>query len=135
MEIHLKIIGLSLILLALLHAVFPRYFSWREELASLNLINRQVMYVHTFFIALVLLLMGLLCITSAGDIVTTPLGNRIALGFSIFWVARLLIQFFGYSSELWKGKKLGTTIHIIFSIMWTYFSVVFLALFWFGTGS
>lgn len=132
MEIHLRIVGIALIVLALLHAVFPRYFNWRMELASLSLINRQVMYVHTFFIALVLILVGSLCLTSATELVGTALGNRIALGLFIFWFARLLIQFFGYSSELWRGKKLETAIHIVFSLMWTYFSIVFLAIYWYG---
>lgn len=134
MEIHLRLIGIALIVLALLHAVFPRYFSWREELASLSLINRQVMYVHTFFIALILILMGVLCLSSSRELVETSLGNKIALGLFIFWLVRLLIQFFGYSSELWKGKRLETVIHIAFSLIWSYFSSVFFAVYWFGRG-
>ena len=59
MELQLKIIGVLLIALALLHAFFPRYFQWKKELSGLKLINRQMMYVHTFFIALAVFLMGL----------------------------------------------------------------------------
>jgi hypothetical protein len=132
METHLKIIGILLILLASVHAIFPRYFHWREELSSLSLINRQLMYVHTFFIALLLLLIGLLCVTSSKDLIETELGNRIALGLFIFWFARLLIQFFGYSSKLWKGKAFETTIHILFSMLWLYFTTVFFVVYWFG---
>jgi hypothetical protein len=39
--------------------------------------------------------------------------------------ARLFIQFFGYSSKLWKGKIFETLIHIIFSLFWIYLSIVF----------
>ncbi len=126
MELHLKIIGVALIVLALIHVIFPKYFNWKQDLSSVSLINRQVMYVHTFFIALVVLLMGLLCLTSSQEIVTTPLGKKIALGLGIFWICRLFIQFFGYSSELWRGKTFETIIHILFSLLWTYLSIVFL---------
>ena len=122
---HLKIIGILLIGLAVGHTAFPKYFNWNKELKSLSLINQQMMKVHTFFIALVVLLMGLLCITSATELIETNLGKRISLGLSLFWGIRLLFQFFGYSSELWKGKKLETIIHILFSFLWTYLTFIF----------
>ena len=56
MEIHYKIIGIILIALAFSHVIFPKYFKWEKELKSLSLINQQIMKVHTFFIALVVLL-------------------------------------------------------------------------------
>jgi hypothetical protein len=125
MELHLKIIGVILVILAIIHAAFPRQFAWKKELASLSLINRQMMTVHTFFIALTVLLMGVLCIYSAGDIVNTPFGRQIALGLFIFWFVRLFVQFFVYSKDLWKGKRFETVMHIVFAITWLYFSVVF----------
>ena len=126
MEIHFKIIGILLIALALVHMVFPRYFNWDKELKSLSLINRQMMTIHTLFIALIVLLMGLLCLTSSNELIETNLGKKISLGLGLFWTVRLIIQFFGYSSKLWKGKKFETFIHIIFSLVWTYLTVIFL---------
>jgi hypothetical protein len=128
MEINLKISGLLLIVLALLHIGFPKYFDWKTELKSLTLLTRQVMYVHTFFIALVVLLMGVLCFTSAAELIVSKLGNKIVIGFGFFWFCRLLIQIFGYSSKLWRGKKLETSIHILFLFLWTYLSVLYLYL-------
>ena len=124
MEIHLKIVGGLMVGLSLLHAVFPRRFKWKEELASITLLSRQVMYVHTFFIALAVMLMGILCITSSELLVGTELGKRIAFGFAVFWIARLVIQFFGYSSKLWKGRPFETTVHVLFSATWVYFSLI-----------
>ena len=126
MEIHFKIIGILLIALAFVHIVFPKYFNWDKELKSLSLINRQMMTVHTFFIALTVLLMGLLCLTSSAQLIETNLGKKISLGLGVFWTVRLVIQFFGYSSDLWKGKKFETFMHIIFSLLWTYLSIIFL---------
>ena len=130
MELHLKIIGYLLILLSFIHVIFPKKFDWKKECGSLSVINRQMMYIHTFFIALVVLLMGLLCITSYSELIETALGRKIAIGLFIFWVIRFFVQFFGYSSELWKGKKFETIVHIVFSIFWAYASAVFFIVYW-----
>ena len=126
MQLQLEFIGALLVVLALLHVGFARYFNWRREFAMVSLINRQMMYVHTFFIAFAVLLMGLLCLTSAAELVGTPLGRKVALGLGVFWLARLLIQFFGYSAALWRGKRFETIIHVLFAALWTYLSAVFL---------
>lgn len=125
LEFQLKLIGGILSILAFAHIAFPKYFLWKKELQHLSLINRQMMQVHTLFIAITVLFMGLLCITSSHELVTTVLGKRISLGLTIFWGIRLGVQFFGYSVDLWKGKTFETTIHVIFSILWGYFTAVF----------
>ncbi|MEP7076812.1 MAG: hypothetical protein ABI878_13480 [Acidobacteriota bacterium] len=128
MEPHLKVVGLLLIGVAVMHVPFPMQFQWKKELGSLSLLNREMMYVHTLFVALTILLIGLLCLSSANDLANTPLGKRICLGLAIFWGTRLVVQFFGYSSELWRGKIFETTMHILFSILWVYVTVVFAAI-------
>jgi hypothetical protein len=97
MKLQLNIIGVLLLLLSGIHMFFPGYFHWKEDLKSLSLINRQMMQVHAFFIALV-----------------------------VFWGIRLFFQLFVYSPELWKGKRRETVIHILFTCLWIYFSLLFL---------
>lgn len=126
METHFKVIGILLMILALIHIFFPKYFKWKEELKSLSLINRQMMTVHTFFIALAIFLIGLLCLTSSTDLTQTKLGKTISFGLGIFWASRLFFQVFVYSYKLWKGKTFETVIHIIFIFFWSYLSSVFL---------
>jgi len=126
MELHLKIIGILLIILAVIHIFFSKYFNWKKELKSLSLINQQMMVIHTFFIAIIVFLMGLLCLIATKDLVDTKLGKIISLGLSIFWLFRLITQFFWYSTKLWKGKQLETIIHIFFSTLWIYLSGTFL---------
>ncbi|PJE03768.1 MAG: hypothetical protein CK427_04650 [Leptospira sp.] len=72
--------------------------------------------------------MGLICILAPDDLLHTSLGKKISFGFGIFWSLRLLIQFFGYSSTLWKGKVFETVVHVIFSIFWTYTTILFFAM-------
>lgn len=126
MTTHLHILGILFVGLAALHIGFPRYFKWREELASLSPINRQMMYVHASFIAVTVFLFGLLCLTSARELVGSAIGRRVCLLLGIFWALRLLVQFFVYSPALWRGRRLETTVHVLFSTLWTYAATIFL---------
>ncbi len=125
MDALLKTAGGILVGLAVLHAFFHSYFKWKEELRTITLLTRQIHYTHTFFIALIVLLNGLLYLTCTADLLTTPLGQRISLGFFIFWACRLILQFFGYSSSLWRGKPFETAMHILFSLLWLFLTLVF----------
>jgi len=125
MKILLETTGALLIALALLHAVFPKRFRWREETASLGLLTRQILYVHTFFIALTVGFIGLLCVTSADEMMNTELGRRVCIGLAAFWGIRLVVQFFGYSPELWRGKPFETAMHVLFSLFWAWLTWLF----------
>ena len=125
METQLRIAGLILLALAGLHGIFPRYFKWTESLKSLSLLDRQVMYIHTLFIAITVALMGALCISSAPDLAYTSLGKRVCIGIGFFWAIRLIVQFWGYSTQLWRGKKKETAVHIVFVFLWTYLTILF----------
>ncbi|MBO0939459.1 hypothetical protein J2I47_23115 [Fibrella sp. HMF5335] len=133
MELHLELIGTTLVLLALVHAIFPRYFNWKTDLAPLSLVNRQMMHVHTFFVAFTVLLMGIFCLTSTDDIIHTRIGKQLALGLAIFWGVRLVFQFVVYSPALWRGKPFETVMHIVFASYWAYLTCIFFMIYW-GNG-
>jgi hypothetical protein len=113
-------------LLASIHVGFPRRFNWAKELPTLSLMNRQMMVIHTMFIALTVFLMGALCFLCSTELTTSTLGKKICIGLGLFWLIRLFVQFFGYSPELWKGKTFETSMHVLFSFLWAYLSFVFI---------
>ena len=82
-----------------------------------------------FFIAFVVLLMGLLCFTYSNELVNSSFGKIISLGLALFWGMRAIFQFFVYSSKLWIGKKFETVVHIVFSLLWLYLTIVFMIVF------
>ena len=126
MEIHLKIVGCLLIALAMMHIVIPKYFKWEQELISLSLITKQIHYVRTFFIAFVVLLIGLLCLNYSHELAYDPFEKVISLGLFGFWLIRLIFQFFVYSPKVWRGKRFETVMHVVLSLLWIYFTAVFL---------
>lgn len=129
--IHLKIAGVLMSLLALAHIHFVKRFGWREELQNVSLLTRQVFNVHCFFISLVLLMFGALSIFGSETLLErNPLAKAVLAGLVLFWAARLYIQFFVYDSKLWRGNRLNTVMHVVFSVMWTYYTVVYAAALW-----
>jgi hypothetical protein len=87
--------------------------------------SRQIMYVHSFFIAFIVFLTGLMCVTLASELTTTNLGRSISGGMAAFWLARLYVQFFVYPREAWKGKRMETLLHILAIAFWTYLTAIF----------
>ncbi len=126
MEPYIKIAGIIQIILGLVHITFPKKFNWKSELSGLSLINRQMMVVHTFFIALTVFLFGVLNLFYSAELALEPFGRVISLGIAFFWIVRLFFQFFVYSKDLWKGKRFETMMHIIFAVTWIYLSAVYL---------
>ena len=79
--------------------------------------------------AFIVFLMGLLCLFETQALLNTDLGQSICIGLGVFWGLRLLVQFFGYSSKLWRGKIFETSVHIVFILIWGYLTFLFL---WIG---
>ena len=58
LHIHLRIVGILLMLLGLSHIFFNRFFRWEQELVAVSLLTGQVFFVHNFFIGLTVMLGG-----------------------------------------------------------------------------
>ncbi len=124
-ELSLKLAGLILLILGPAHLYFYKHFDWGVESKKMTAVNGQIFLVHSFFVALVLLLMGVLLFFFTETLLSPSLLARLVLGgLLIFWSCRLVIQLFVYDSGLWKGNKLYTLIHISFTFLWVYFVVV-----------
>lgn len=128
---HIQAVGVFQIVLALAHIAFARRFEWRKETSRLSLLSRQIFYVHTFFICVVLTLFGLLNLTCTHELLAPGvLAKFVLAGITVFWAFRWLIQFFVYDSRLWRGNRFNTSMHIAFASMWTYFAVVYSLALW-----
>jgi hypothetical protein len=121
-ELHLRIAGGLQLALAAAHAPFPRWFRWREELARLSPLNRQIFIVHDLFVVLVLVLIGALSLLAAPALLEpVRLGLLVCAGLTAFWLVRLYCQFFVYKPDLWRGHPGRTAIHISITALWVYF--------------
>lgn len=126
LPLHLKITGLLLLGLAALHFFFPRRFGWKEDLAQLSLLNRQIFLVHFVFIVLILLLLGTLCLFFTPLLLARSSLARVVLsGMIVFWLVRLIVQLFVYDPALWRGNRFNTVVHLLFTALCAYLLLVY----------
>ncbi len=129
--VHLRIVGVVMACLVVVNVCVPLRFHWREELARLSLVNRQIFEAHTVFLVLTLALLSALLLT-CGDALLEPtrLSRAMLTGLTIFWTLRMLMQWGFFSPKLWRGHRFNTAMHCVFSAIWVYVSCVFAAALW-----
>jgi hypothetical protein len=122
----LKTAGLGLILLTFVHLPIGRYLHWREDARNLSPENEQIFHVHTFFICLSVLMMGLSCLLAPMIFVEkSQAGLWVSASLAVFWGMRFYFQFFVYRRELWRGKRLETIVHWSFALIWLLLALLF----------
>ncbi len=131
MKLSLQIAGVLQLLLALAHFPIIQQLKWREELQRVGLLTRQVFWVHTGFLMLVLTGFGVLDLVHADELLArTTLARSLLGGLTVFWAARLYCQFFVYRAELWRGNSFNTMMHAFFSVLWTFLATVHAIALW-----
>jgi len=123
---HVQTVGILLLMLGMAHVFFARYFGWEKELASVSLLTRRIFFVHTFFMALLLILLGVCSLFYTDALLEpTPLSRVALTGLVAFWLCRLLVQLFVYDSAIWRSRRFYTVMHAAFSLMWIYVVITY----------
>jgi hypothetical protein len=124
--VHLRIVGLVIAILVPINMYVPRRFHWRDEMARLSLLNRQIFQAHAIFLVLTLALISALLLTCGSELLErTPLSRAVLIGLTTFWTLRMLMQWGFYSPEIWRGHRFNTVMHYLFSVIWVYVAAVF----------
>ena len=124
--VHLRAVGVVMALLVAVNLVVPVRYRWRDETARLSLLNRQIFQAHAVFLILTLALLSVLLLNYADVLVeSTPLSRAVLAGLTIFWGLRMLMQWCFYSPAIWRGDRLHTAMHWLFSATWVYVTGVF----------
>jgi hypothetical protein len=126
LTILLRLAGASLVLLAGLHIPIGRHLKWREDSTRLTPPNAAIFRVHSFFIGLVLVMMGLPCLIEPRVFLEpSHAGSWLAWSFAAFWAIRLYFQWFVFPADLRRGKRLETILHWWFTVYWTSLTALF----------
>jgi len=126
LSILLRIAGVGLILLAASHVSIGRHLKWREEIPRLSLVNASIFRAHTFFICLILVMMGLPCLLDPSIFLeNSRAGAWLTWSFSAFWTIRLFFQWFVFPWALWRGKRLEVLVHASFTVLWITLALLF----------
>jgi len=99
--------------IAILGPMIPRLLNWKQPIAAMPLLVREVFWVHTFFIALTCAIFGVITWRFAADIAQPAheLIRWFAAAIGIFWGIRCVMQWTVYSSSHWRGLFDKTVAH------------------------
>jgi len=126
MELALRIAGASHILLAIAHLPIARHLKWSDDVQRLTLLTRQVFWSHTYFVCLVLAMMGLLGLAAPETLLAkSDLAKYVTTALTAFWAMRLVFQWVLFDWSLWRGKRFETFIHALFTATWLTYVVIY----------
>ena len=101
-EIIILIGGIYNLGFAIFHLLFWRLFQWKKDLSKLTFINRSVMQIFNLCLTFVFLLMAYISFFYVSELRQTNLGKTLLIGFSLFWLLRMIEQviFFGIRNSI-----------------------------------
>ena len=123
MAIHLAC-GLHLFV-ASANFILPGILRYRENLAKVSPIIRQIFRVHAFYIVFVLIGFGVICLWFPGELCgPNPLGRFVSGFLAVFWSVRVVVQLRVYDQTTREEHPFG---NFVFSAVFLYLAAVFVA--------
>jgi len=114
--VDLEVVGVVLVALGVAHVALPRVLGWQRSLVALATLDREVNYVHSYFIGLTCVLWGLFpLVAGGGSLAHNSATTFVLVGATVFWVARLVVQLVVFNrhaseSAMWRTASVGGTL-------------------------
>jgi hypothetical protein len=109
------------------HLALPAVLGWRRDLAAASLLNREVGYVHCYFVGLSCVLWGLLPLTAGAQLLRpAPVTRIVLVGAVCFWASRLIIQVVLFNRHAGRSagwlalSAAGTLLWLYLTLVWTW---------------
>jgi hypothetical protein len=104
----LWIAGLVQLAIALANFVLPGKLRYRENLARVAPIIRQIFVVHSGYIVGIVLLFATVTLVFASELASgRGLGRFLAASLALFWFCRIPLQLFYYDPGLRRANRAG----------------------------
>ena len=92
----IRLAGVGLLLIVLANFLVGGRFRYRENLAKCDRFFGQIFRVHAAYIVFTIAGMGALCLWRPQFFLETAEGRAVAGFIAIFWLSRVILQFFYY---------------------------------------
>jgi hypothetical protein len=106
LEIGLKLAGMALVLLGIASFWIPRALGWREKLAGLTPLMRELWWTYSAYVWGSHVFFAVLALTQH-EWLTSRTGSALAMSVFIllWWSVRLWLQFFGFDLSEVDGSR------------------------------
>ena len=84
--------GIHSVSFAIFHVFFWQLFSWKKELAKVNIATRAIIQILNIQLIFLLLYVAVMCFVFPKELLTTPFGQFTSACIGLFWLIRLIQQ-------------------------------------------
>jgi hypothetical protein len=111
--------------IALMNLFLVPLLKWKEEVARMPLLVREVFQVHAWFISVTLGIFAVMTWRFAAEMAG---GDKVCrwLAAGIFWGIRTVLQVTYYSSSHWRGQMGRTVAHVVLLMVYGGFAGTYL---------
>ena len=107
-------------------ALVPQVLDWRDELARVSKLTRQLVWTHGAFIVLTIIAFGVLSIANASSLTSgDPLARSLAGFISVFWGARLVLQYTWFDARAYLTTPVLRIGYHGLTFVFAYFTAVY----------
>jgi hypothetical protein len=108
LDMALWIAGLVQLTIALANFVLPKKLGYRENLARVAPMIRQIFVVHSGYIVGIVLLFAAVTFGFTAELASgRGLGRFLAASMAVFWACRVPLQLFYYDKALRRANRAG----------------------------
>ena len=127
LELWLRIVAVAQFALAGLSLCLTRILNWKPDLDRMSPLVRDVFEIHSWFIALTLVIWAVLTWQFAPELVQAPtlLSRWLCACIGVFWGIRCVLQWAHYSPSHWRGNPRRTLIHWLLFLGYAAWSTVY----------
>ncbi len=130
-ELHtlaLKFAAAGQFIIAVLGLCLSHLLHWKDDIARMPLLIREVFLIHGWFISLTLGIFSVLTWRFAPDIAhgAHEFLRWFAAGVALFWGVRCVMQWTHYSREHWRGIPSRTAVHWTVFLSYAAFTLTYL---------
>jgi hypothetical protein len=114
-------------LVAVSPILIPRVLRWHDELASLRPLTRQIFWTYAAYILSFNLAFGLISTFAPSLLIDrSPLATLVSACIAVYWIARILIQFFYYDRSAAPPGRIYAVGEWLLVGLFAYLGVVYL---------
>jgi hypothetical protein len=122
--------GIGHILLSIGSLFIPTALKWKQHLASLPQLIRQMFWTYAGYILMINFCFGVVSLIATDELLNgSVLAKSITVFISAYWFARILIQFFYFDRSLAPKGSIYTIAEIGLILLFVLFTIVYFAAF------
>jgi hypothetical protein len=122
----LKLAGVLQIALSIGSLAIPKLLNWKTELSRVSTIIAQMFWIYAGYILVINFSFGLISFFGAEELVSkTFLAKAISLLIFLYWLARIIIQFFYFDTKSAPQGRIYKLGEVALVILFVFFTIVY----------